>query len=86
MEDILLNKNTVKNVILQEKQNKTKKKKKKPSWSVVAIQRLAGLIANFYLYDINPTWPFSDIFSDGINARTWKVFLSPINIQSTYLN
>ena len=84
MEDILLNKNTVKNVILQEKQNK--KKKKKPSWSVVAIQRLAGLIANFYLYDINPTWPFSDIFSDRINARTWKVFLSPINIQSTYLN
>ena len=84
MEDILLNKNTVKNVILQEKQKKNKNKK--PSWSVVAIQRLAGLIANFYLYDINPTWPFSDIFSDGINARTWKVFLSPMNIQSTYLN
>ena len=42
MEDILLNKNTVKNVILQEKQNK--KKQKKPSWSVVAIQRVAGLI------------------------------------------
>ena len=86
MEDILLNKNTLKNVILQEKQNKTKNKKKlrhekkKPSWSVVAIQRLAGLTANFYLYDINPTWPFSDIFSDGINARTW------INIQSSYLN
>ena len=28
MEDILLNKNTVKNVILQKKQNKTKKKRK----------------------------------------------------------
>ena len=72
------------------KQNKKQKKlrheKKKPSWSVVAIQRLAGLIADFYLYDINPTLPFSDIFSDGINARTWKVFLSPMNIQSSYLN
>ena len=29
MEDILLNKNTVKNVILQEKENKTKQTKKK---------------------------------------------------------
>ena len=94
MEDILLNKNTIKNAILQEKENNTKKnkkqkkgmKRKKPSWSVVAIQRLAGLMANFYLYDINLTWPFSDIFSDGINARTWKVFLPPINIQSSYLN
>ena len=74
----------------KKKQNKTKENKKK-RWkenSQVDLlwQRPAGLMVNFYLYHINLTWPFSDIFNDGINGQTWKVFLSPINIQSSYLN
>ena len=91
MEDILLNKNTIKNVILQEKENKTKQtkkrhEKKKAKYICCGNSTPGWTYGKFYLHDINLTWPFSDIFSDGINARTWKVFLPPINIQSSYLN
>ena len=70
MEDTLLKKR----YFAKTKKNKTKQKNKtwKEKSQVVAIQYLAGLIAIFYFYHINLIWLFFDIFSDGVNAQTWK--------------
>ena len=55
MEDILLNRKPLKNVILQRKKTKQKKGMKRNSQVYLLWQRPAGLMANFYLYHINLT-------------------------------